>query len=149
MTFITMIIASLILSLLSLSLSHSHSLFLSLSLSPSLILSPSHSLSISLNLPFYLSLLPPFPFSGKFTLLGEFKGEDLVGTKYQHPFYERQSEIVIGGDYITTESGTYLNKKNVQNKKEAIVCFNSLALILFLIMCNCMSFLSAYLLTFS
>lgn len=33
------------------------------------------------------------------------KGEALAGTKYQHPFYERQSEIVIGGDYITTESG--------------------------------------------
>jgi hypothetical protein len=31
----------------------------------------------------------------------------LAGTKYQHPFYERQSEIVIGGDYITTESGIY------------------------------------------
>jgi isoleucyl-tRNA synthetase len=38
-------------------------------------------------------------------VLGELKGADLAGTKYQHPFYERQSEIVIGGDYITTESG--------------------------------------------
>lgn len=37
-----------------------------------------------------------------------FRGIDLVGTKYQHPLYERQSDVVIGGDYITTESGTGL-----------------------------------------
>jgi isoleucyl-tRNA synthetase len=36
------------------------------------------------------------------------KGDALVGTKYQHPLYERQSEIVLGGDYINTESGTGL-----------------------------------------
>lgn len=37
-----------------------------------------------------------------------FTGAELQGTRYQHPLYERQSEIVIGGDYITTESGTGL-----------------------------------------
>lgn len=36
------------------------------------------------------------------------KGKDLVGTTYQHALYARQSEVVIGGDYITTESGTGL-----------------------------------------
>ena len=35
-------------------------------------------------------------------------GADLVGVSYQHPLYDRQSDIVIGGDYITTESGTGL-----------------------------------------
>jgi len=36
------------------------------------------------------------------------KGDDLVGTKYTHPLYDRTSEVVIGGDYITTDSGTGL-----------------------------------------
>ena len=36
------------------------------------------------------------------------KGSQLEGTKYIHPLYERESSIVIGGDYITTESGTGL-----------------------------------------
>ncbi|RYG70296.1 isoleucine--tRNA ligase [archaeon] len=36
------------------------------------------------------------------------KGKDLVGTQYQHPLYPRVSEIILGGDYITTESGTGL-----------------------------------------
>ena len=36
-------------------------------------------------------------------------GEDLIGTKYNHPLYDfRQPSIVAGGDYITTESGTGL-----------------------------------------
>ncbi|KAJ1469928.1 Isoleucyl-tRNA synthetase, partial [Baffinella frigidus] len=42
------------------------------------------------------------------TVLKELKGADLVGTTYKHPFYERTSPIVIGGDYITAESGTGL-----------------------------------------
>jgi len=41
-------------------------------------------------------------------ILKEVKGEALVGTTYKHPFYERISQIVLGGDYITTESGTGL-----------------------------------------
>ena len=42
------------------------------------------------------------------SILGVIKGSDLVGTTYQHPLYERQSSVVLGGDYITTESGTGL-----------------------------------------
>lgn len=37
-----------------------------------------------------------------------FKGDMLLGTSYKHPLYDRTSEIVAGGDYITTESGTGL-----------------------------------------
>lgn len=37
-----------------------------------------------------------------------FKGSVLIGCKYQHPLYERESEIIEGGDYITTASGTGL-----------------------------------------
>jgi len=41
-------------------------------------------------------------------VLCEMKGKELSGTKYKHPLFKRESEIVIGGDYITTESGTGL-----------------------------------------
>jgi len=40
--------------------------------------------------------------------LAVFKGKDLEGTVYKHPLYERESKVVIGGEYITTESGTGL-----------------------------------------
>jgi isoleucyl-tRNA synthetase len=36
------------------------------------------------------------------------KGKALEGISYRHPLYERESKVVIGGDYITTESGTGL-----------------------------------------
>ena len=36
------------------------------------------------------------------------KGVDLEGTSYQNPILDRISEVVIGGDYITTETGTGL-----------------------------------------
>lgn len=36
------------------------------------------------------------------------KGEELVGSTYKHPLYERTSPVLAGGDYITTESGTGL-----------------------------------------
>lgn len=36
------------------------------------------------------------------------KGQNLEHSRYRHPLYDRESEIVIGGDYITTESGTGL-----------------------------------------
>ncbi|NEO45210.1 MAG: isoleucine--tRNA ligase, partial [Moorea sp. SIO4A3] len=36
------------------------------------------------------------------------KGEVLENCTYQHPLFDRESKIVIGGDYITTESGTGL-----------------------------------------
>jgi isoleucyl-tRNA synthetase len=35
-------------------------------------------------------------------------GKDLEHTVYQHPLFDRESKVVIGGDYITTESGTGL-----------------------------------------
>jgi len=36
------------------------------------------------------------------------KGADLAGIVYRHPLLERTSQVVIGGDYITTEAGTGL-----------------------------------------
>lgn len=41
-------------------------------------------------------------------ILHTFKGADLQGIKYKHPLNGRVSEVVLGGDYITTESGTGL-----------------------------------------
>ncbi|AFZ50190.1 isoleucine--tRNA ligase [Dactylococcopsis salina] len=35
-------------------------------------------------------------------------GKALEHCKYRHPLFDRESEILIGGDYITTESGTGL-----------------------------------------
>ena len=35
-------------------------------------------------------------------------GSALEGATYQHPLYDRQSPVILGGDYITTESGTGL-----------------------------------------
>ena len=37
-----------------------------------------------------------------------FSGADLCGTTYQHPLYDRISSVVLGGDYITTDTGTGL-----------------------------------------
>ncbi|MCY7324119.1 MAG: isoleucine--tRNA ligase, partial [Phormidesmis sp. CAN_BIN36] len=36
------------------------------------------------------------------------RGRSLEHCTYRHPLYDRQSEIVIGGDYVTTDSGTGL-----------------------------------------
>ncbi|MDM9379989.1 isoleucine--tRNA ligase [Chlorogloeopsis sp. ULAP01] len=36
------------------------------------------------------------------------KGKELEHSTYRHSLYERESPIVIGGDYVTTESGTGL-----------------------------------------
>ena len=44
------------------------------------------------------------PLTVKATVMGKL----LEHVTYRHPLYERQSEVVIGGDYITTESGTGL-----------------------------------------
>ena len=41
-------------------------------------------------------------------VLATLTGADLEGTEYKHPFYDRRSQVVLGGDYITTESGTGL-----------------------------------------
>ena len=46
--------------------------------------------------------------SSSFTVHGTLKGDALTGTLYQHPLYDRVSAVVVGGDYITTESGTGL-----------------------------------------
>ena len=43
-----------------------------------------------------------------FNVLVTLSGEEVIGTKYKHPLYERKSPVLAGGDYITTESGTGL-----------------------------------------
>ena len=46
--------------------------------------------------------------------LAQFKGSEIEGCKYRHPLsasepaLDRVSPVVIGGDYITTDSGTGL-----------------------------------------
>ena len=45
---------------------------------------------------------------GGLTVLATLKGRDLVGLKYRHPLFDRESQVLEGGDYITTESGTGL-----------------------------------------
>nr|WP_236117182.1 isoleucine--tRNA ligase [Hassalia byssoidea] len=42
------------------------------------------------------------------TVKATVKGKDLEHSTYRHPLYDRESPIVIGGDYVTTESGTGL-----------------------------------------
>ena len=42
------------------------------------------------------------------TALGSLTGAQLAGCQYRHPLFARTSPVVIGGDYITTESGTGL-----------------------------------------
>lgn len=42
------------------------------------------------------------------TALGSMTGAQLAGCQYRHPLFDRTSPVVIGGDYITTESGTGL-----------------------------------------
>ncbi|MBN3909229.1 MAG: isoleucine--tRNA ligase [Nostoc sp. NMS1] len=42
------------------------------------------------------------------TVKATFKGSDLEHTTYRHPLFDRESPVVVGGDYITTESGTGL-----------------------------------------
>lgn len=40
--------------------------------------------------------------------LATVKGAELEGCTYRHPLFDRASPLVVGGDYITTESGTGL-----------------------------------------
>ena len=47
-------------------------------------------------------------FGTTLTVQATFKGAVLENTLYQHPLYNRISPVVIGGDYVTTESGTGL-----------------------------------------
>jgi isoleucyl-tRNA synthetase len=48
------------------------------------------------------------PEGEEFQILVTLLGEDVTGTLYRHPLYERTSAVIAGGDYITTESGTGL-----------------------------------------
>ncbi len=49
-----------------------------------------------------------FKVEGGITVLTTVKGKDLIGLKYRHPLFDRESQVLEGGDYITTESGTGL-----------------------------------------
>jgi isoleucyl-tRNA synthetase len=42
------------------------------------------------------------------TVKTTFKGSNLEHSTYRHPLFDRESPVVVGGDYITTESGTGL-----------------------------------------
>jgi isoleucyl-tRNA synthetase len=46
--------------------------------------------------------------ANKLTVKITVAGKSLENTLYHHPLYDRDSKVVIGGDYITTESGTGL-----------------------------------------
>ncbi|MFK0735606.1 MAG: isoleucine--tRNA ligase [Gloeotrichia echinulata GP01] len=46
--------------------------------------------------------------AAELTVKATFKGQDLEHTTYRHPLFDRESPVVVGGDYITTESGTGL-----------------------------------------
>jgi isoleucyl-tRNA synthetase len=45
---------------------------------------------------------------GKLTVQATVLGKDLEHSTYRHPLFDRESPIVIGGEYVTTESGTGL-----------------------------------------
>ena len=47
-------------------------------------------------------------FGGELRVLERLKGTELDQCHYRHPLFERTSPVVIGGDYVTTESGTGL-----------------------------------------
>ncbi len=42
------------------------------------------------------------------TVKATLKGKDLEHSTYRHPLFDRESPILIGGEYVTTESGTGL-----------------------------------------
>nr|WP_242053433.1 isoleucine--tRNA ligase [Nostoc parmelioides] len=46
--------------------------------------------------------------SAQLTVKATFKGKELEHTTYRHPLFDRESPVVVGGDYITTDSGTGL-----------------------------------------
>eukprot|EP00892_Ulva_mutabilis_P007438 jgi/Ulvmu1/5066/UM021_0083.1 len=46
--------------------------------------------------------------AGALRVLATVPGAALEGCAYQHPLFDRESPVVIGGDYITTEAGTGL-----------------------------------------
>ncbi len=46
--------------------------------------------------------------SANLTVKATMPGQALEHSTYRHPLFDRESKIVIGGDYVTTESGTGL-----------------------------------------
>lgn len=52
-----------------------------------------------------LSQLAEAKVIGDYKLLGTFKGKDLAGSKYEHPFIEREGVVVLA-DYVSSEDGT-------------------------------------------
>ena len=52
--------------------------------------------------------LDAVPEGEELEVYGVFKGDAVAGTLYTHPLAGRESPVVLGGDYITTESGTGL-----------------------------------------
>jgi len=47
-------------------------------------------------------------FGTELTVVATLPGKALEHSTYRHPLFDRESPIVIGGDYVTTESGTGL-----------------------------------------
>ncbi|MGJ3252828.1 MAG: isoleucine--tRNA ligase [Elainellaceae cyanobacterium] len=47
-------------------------------------------------------------FGASLTVKTEIVGKKLEYSTYRHPLFDRESPVVIGGDYVTTESGTGL-----------------------------------------
>ncbi|MFY7803361.1 MAG: isoleucine--tRNA ligase [Limnoraphis robusta] len=47
-------------------------------------------------------------FGNNLSVKATVKGKDLEHSTYKHPLFDRESPILIGGDYVTTESGTGL-----------------------------------------
>jgi isoleucyl-tRNA synthetase len=54
------------------------------------------------------SLAKKLDIDDSFEILVTLSGHDLVETTYIHPLYDRKARVLLGGDYITTESGTGL-----------------------------------------
>ncbi len=47
-------------------------------------------------------------FACNLTVKATLPGKDLEHCTYKHPLFDRESQVLIGGDYVTTESGTGL-----------------------------------------
>lgn len=47
-------------------------------------------------------------FKTQLKIVKTIKGKELEGCTYKHPLFDRESPVVIGGDYITADSGTGL-----------------------------------------
>lgn len=47
-------------------------------------------------------------FDAELTVKATVKGKELEHSTYRHPLFDRESPVIVGGDYITTDSGTGL-----------------------------------------